>query len=53
LLHYNYLYCSKINIKKVKIGNTNFIKNQKKQKKNNIIMTIKKFLKNKKINVRI
>jgi len=53
LLHYNYLYCSKINIKKVKIGNTNFIKNKKKQKKNNIIMTIKKFLKNKKINVRI
>ena len=52
LLHYNYLYCSKINIKNIKIGNTNFIMN-KKIKKNNTIMTIKKFLKNKKINVRI
>jgi imidazole glycerol-phosphate synthase subunit HisF len=53
LLHYNYLYCSKINIKRIKIGNTNFIMDKKNQKKNNTIMTIKKFLKDKKINVRI
>lgn len=53
LFHYNYLYCTNYNFKKNKIGNTDYILNVKKKKKKNLILEIKKFLKNKNINVRL
>jgi cyclase len=52
MLHYNYLFYSNFDPKKNKIGNTEFLLKKKKIKKKNILYEIKKFLKQKKINVR-
>jgi cyclase len=49
LLHYNYLHCTNFNFKK-KVGNIDYYK--LKAKNYNLFLEIKKFLKNKKINVR-
>ena len=53
LFHYNYLHCTNFNIKKNKIGNTDYVLNIKKTKKKNYFIEIKKFLQQKNINVRL
>lgn len=53
LFHYNYMHCSYLNLKKVKIGNTYFAKNFKSGKRKNFFYEIKNYLKEKKINVRL
>jgi cyclase len=53
LFHYKYLYCSNFNFKN-KIGNFDYISNTNKfVNKKNLFLQIKRFLKKKKINVRL
>ncbi len=54
LFHYEYVYYLKHKkIVSSKIGNYSYLENIKKKKRRNIISELKKYLKNKKINVRI
>tara|TARA_B100000242_G_C43045592_1_gene488027 strand:- start:667 stop:1518 length:852 start_codon:yes stop_codon:yes gene_type:complete len=54
IFHYNVVSQFKINLKKIKIGNTNFLENLDiKNRDKNIIRKIKKFLNKKKINIRL